>query len=395
MKILISIFRLYNIGGIESSVINLINEIKYDHEVSLCVLTNKINDDFSIPKGVNIIKGSNILRDTFISRDALVDQSFIEKLIRNIRRFKRRILGANYCINNVLKKLNTEESFDVAIAFINNKYNKDGILISGGDYDYVIKKIKAKRKIAWIHADPHLEGFNFEISNMVFEPFDAIVNVSKSAKRVFDEIIPKYKYKSYVVYNMYNIEKMIRLSTSINPYINDLEKLHFVTVSRIDNKTKRLDRIIKVCSKLRKEGYNNFNWTIVGDGPDYNELSMLIKNENLSNTVTMIGAESNPYPYMKFADLYISTSDFETFGMSVREAQILGCPVLITDIGPSKELVEDNVNGLICDNSTNGLTVELRRILNNTDVLLSIRESLNCKGFSNDKAKEQFNKICN
>lgn len=392
MKIFISIFRLYKIGGIESSLINLINEINDSHDITLCVLTDVINSEFILPQ-VNIIRGSRTLRDSFIARDSLKQQSIVEKLIRNFRRLIKRMLGSFFVINCNLKKIKIDDEYDVAIAFINDTYTSNGQFKSGGDYDFVSRYIKAKKKIAWIHGDPYQEGLTYEICKTVFSPFDSIINVSYSCKDQFDKIIPNYINKSFVVYNMYNIDRINALSIEYNPYQHYIKRLHFVTVTRIDNKSKRIDRIIKVCNNLIKSGFTNFDWTVVGEGPDFREMNQMVLDKNLSDIIIMKGAEYNPYPYMKYADLYISTSVFESFGMSVREAQILNCPVLITNVRPSNELVDKTLTGIICENSTSGIYNSIVEILKNTDILSNIRNYLNDHPFTNKVSLKQFNAL--
>lgn len=393
MKLFISVFRLYNIGGIESSLLNLLNEFKNDYDITLCVLTDEINKEFTI-ENVKIIDGSKCLRDSFLSRDYLKFQSIFNRLIRNYRRLKRIIFGKKYIIKKSLIKIKSNITYDVAIAFINDTYTVDGIFKSGGDYEYINKHINAKKKIAWIHGSPIVEGFTSrEICKQVFTPFDYIINVSRYCKALFDEIIPEFKNKSLVVYNMYDISRIIKLSVEYNPYSNISNKLHFVTVSRLDNKSKRLDRIIKVCHQLVRQGFSDFDWTIVGDGPDLNTLKKMVIDKKLTGIVNLVGAKYNPYPYMKYADLYISSSSYESYGMSVREAQILKCPVLITEVGPSNEIVDNFKNGIICDNSTKGLYESIRNILNDISVLFPIREYLVENEITNEQAKEQFNAL--
>lgn len=389
MKIFISVFRLYNIGGIESSLLNLLSEIKDHCDITLCVLTDEINNEFDV-KNIKIVKGSTCLRDSFLSRRYLSSQSKYRIIIRNIRRLYRRIFGAKHVIEKSLNKIKVNELFDVAIAFINDTYTVNGTFKSGGDYDFIIKHINAKKKLAWIHGDPIVEGFSSKkICNQVFTPFDAIVNVSRYCKDVFDSIIPEFQYKSFVVYNMYDILRINKLSNEYNPY-NKSNKLHFVTVARLDNKSKRLDRIVNVCQRLLEDGFDDFDWAIVGDGPDYVNLKELIIEKKLTGVVNLVGSKYNPYPYMRFADLYISSSAYESYGMSIREAQILKCPVLITEVGPSNELVDNLINGVICDNSTDGLYDSVKKVLNKEIDIVSIKNYLIENEISNKEAKEQF-----
>ena len=61
-------------------------------------------------------------------------------------------------------------------------------------------------------------------------------------------------------------------------------------------KFKRITNESQNAQKLKDKG-ELFHWTIVGDGTDRDSLIRLIKENNLEEEVTLVGAKSNPYPY--------------------------------------------------------------------------------------------------
>ncbi len=86
---------------------------------------------------------------------------------------------------------------------------------------------------------------------------------------------------------------------------------------------------MEAVSILRKKGYR-IALDILGTGPREEELGRLAARLGIENNVCFRGFVSNPYPYIRHADLICVTSESEGFSMVVAEALILGTPVLST-----------------------------------------------------------------
>lgn len=394
MKVFICVGSIVDIGGISSALVNLLNEISSNNSITLCAINNYISSNKNLPNNIRVISGSDFLQDCFVDRTKLNNQNIIRKIIRNCRRIERKIFGREWAIHKGVKNIKITDFYDVAIAFSNDLFDKNGNIINGGNYELVASGINASRKIAWIHNDARECGFTTEICNSIFSNFDAIVNVSYFCKNIFDEISPNTISKSTVVYNLYDIERIKSMAGDISPYaING--KVHFVTVCRLNNYQKRVDRIIDVIKKLKELGYSCFDWTIVGDGNDRFSIESSIHNYNLTDTVYMTGLLSNPYPFIKFADAFVLASKFEGLPVTVKEAQILGVPALITNFGAAHEAVEDGENGLICVNSTDGLFNLIKSVLDDKKVLSDLKLKLKEKPVDNSIAINQFVNVCN
>ena len=390
MKIFISVLQLKDSGGITPSTLNLLNEIKSKHDVTLCVLSYRSKHKV-IPTEIHILEGSSWIRDSLAPRFELSTQNPFQKVRRNLRRTLRRIFGTPFIISRGLKEVKPDGSYDVAIAYSNNLYCDDRLAL-GGDYDLVLRNVNAKKKVAWIHNDPYKCGFTNELCHDMFKDFNAVVCVSKDNQRLLNEIYPEGNDKSYTVYNMYDIQKILRLSTrEPNPYTSSA-KIHFVTVARIDNEQKRIDRIVKVCKRLKNEGYTDFDWTVVGDGKNLYELTKLSSEYELTN-LHFVGLKINPYPYMLHADASVLVSDYEGYSMTVKESQILGTPTIVTNYDSAKEAVNDGYEGIICPNSTEGVYFAIKSILDNPKQLKLYADYLSQNPITNDLALEQFDEV--
>ena len=392
MKVLISCFTIRDIGGISTSVLNLLNGIHDKYDVSLCVLSNEISPNVHIPKDVQLIPGSDIFQDAFGERSAFRKYGLVRKMKAWYRRLYKVVFGVSAALEMVTRHFKIDESFDTAIAFYNSAYNSKGVKTVGGDFEVVINSVKAKKKIAWIHNDANKLGITHDIALVLFEPFDAIVNVSYDCKSTFDRIVPEYKDKSFVVYNLHDIDTIQRKADEGNPFAPD-GKLHFVTVARLSDYQKKISRIIETCIRLHKEGYDSFTWTLVGDGVHRNLYENQVKEEQIEHIVKFSGLQPNPYPYMKNADAFVLSSLYEGLPMTVKEAQIVGCPTLVTDFGSAEEAVENGKQGLICENSTEGVYTMIKDILNNPDQLNTFKIYLSENPVDNKLGLEQFHNI--
>jgi glycosyltransferase involved in cell wall biosynthesis len=275
--------------------------------------------------------------------------------------------------------------YDAAISFAHDKWVNG---FYGGCNDFVKRKVDAVRKVAWVHNDPYKLAFTRGICEKAYEEFDCIVNVSHACKEKFDEIVPGFKDKSKVVYNMFNAEEIRRLSVECDPY--EYQGFRIVTVSRLFNLQKRIDRIIECCRRLKAEGFEGFRWHVVGDGPDSGWLREKSALENVDDILFFEGHKDNPHPYMRHADVFVLTSRYEAQGMVVTESLITGTPVIVTDYEEAFEFVKNNENGIITVNSTDGVYAAVRDVLLHRDKLAPMRDYIASQEFDNSQALEQF-----
>ncbi len=390
-KILISVTYLKEIGGISTAAVNLLNEIHDKYDITLCVPCDFISEKYQLPNDIKVISGSKYLCDIITDRKFLWQQSLLRKMIRNIRRLSNHYIFRGRLIPKALKEIKVAGEYDAAIAFADFAYNSKQRKCF--DYEIVLNQVRAKKKIAWIHNDPEKLGWDKSLIEQKLSGFDTIVNVSKYGKKIFDEMAPQFSKKSSVVYNFYNIEKIKYLSTQFqNPFANN-GKIHFVTVARIQREQKRIDRIIYTCKRLSKAGYKNFDWTLVGSSSEIEYLKNLVSELGLSSIIKFAGLQKNPYPYFRYADASVLSSEYEGLSMTLRESQILYTPILLTNFGAAKEAVENGKQGIICDNNKEAFYNMIKSVLDKPICLSIYREYLKKNQISNEVALHQFDSL--
>lgn len=250
------------------------------------------------------------------------------------------------------------------------------------------------KKIAWVHTDvinnPWSENLygGREAEQRCYNNFDAIVCVSQTIK---DAFIQKYgmEEKVHLLYNIIDSDKIksngqesINLSSYKRPLI-----LQCGSFWRV----KGYDRTVKVCARLRDEGFD-FSVIIMGIGYERDEIEQLLDEFNIRDRFTLMDYQPNPYSYMKNADFYLCSSYAEGYSTTVCESVILGTPVITTECSGMREIFGNNECGIICENSEIGLYNAIKNVLEHPDSLKKYHsESLVRSEYFN--TKNQIEKI--
>ncbi len=392
MKLLFVLPLMTGIGGIQASLLNLLHEIEpRGHDVTVCVFGNHISDDTPLPAWVQVTRGPRTLeycladfasaRHRYPRREmpALVATKVVRRLVSY-----RRVLDAS------LRGYRVPGRFDLAIAYANDIY-ADGDFI-GGANDIVRRCVEADRKVAWIHNDAHQHGLDAQTIRRTYAQFDEVVNVSNTCKGIFDDIAPDFAAKSRVVLNMMNRDRIRRLADGPTPYPED-GVFRLVTVARLDNHQKRLDRVIDACARLKDAGVPPFRWHVIGDGPDERMLRRLARERAVDDVLSFEGRRSNPFRYVSHADLFVLTSDYEAYGMVLDEALTLGVPVVCTNYPAAAEVVSDGRNGLLTELSVDSLVDTVVAAMTDPTLLTRLRATIAATPRDNEVAVRQFEAV--
>ena len=324
-------------GGAERVLIDICNELKNEYDITIFSLYGNGGLEKQLDKE---IKFESVYNRSFNELSKLEKILFSLKLIF----FKK----------SIYKKY-VKKDFDVEIAFLEGPITR---LFS--------VKNKSVQKIAWVHNDIKLvfgQGLKAKIKvfidKNVYKQYNKIVFVTKDNKKSFEDVY-KLNNNRYVIYNYLNQKEVIKKSEE---KIVDLSNnINFVTVSRLVEQ-KAIDRLVKVHSKLIKDGYKH-NLYVIGDGPKNNEIRELISENKVENTFVLLGQMENPYPYIKVADYFCLFSYFEGYPMVLEEAKTLNKFILITDTAARENLINYR-NCLISENNESGIYETIKNVLEN------------------------------
>jgi glycosyltransferase involved in cell wall biosynthesis len=125
------------------------------------------------------------------------------------------------------------------------------------------------------------------------------------------------------------------------------------------------DIIINALACADRSTIDKIHVNIIGDGPARKEIEELIRSNNLTENVSMLGAIDNSKvrKYLSNSNIFILTSRNEGLPISIIEAMREGLAIISTNISGIPELVENNYNGLLIDPSVE----QLKDIFNNID----------------------------
>lgn len=337
------------IGGAEKSLLTILSMFDYDRfDVDLLLFRH--NGEFMpfLPSEVNLLP-EDIVFQCF---DRNRKKSPVEYAKKGM--FGRAVHAAAYLAKVFLSRITRSslyigwkhqkhffipptDSYDVAIAFLERR-----------TIYYVADLINADKKIGFIHNDYSVYPYDEKEDMRCFNEFDWIAAVSEHCKDVLCEKFPMYTDKFTVIKNMVS-RKLIR-EMSEEPILNfkkEPNTMYLVSVGRLTPQ-KGFDNAIEICSKLINEG-QNVKWYIVGEGEQRQELEKKISENNLENNFILVGADVNPYRWMKMCDVYVQPSRFEGFGITVAEAKAMNKKIVAAHIPEFEELLGDYPNGITAD----------------------------------------------
>ena len=122
------------------------------------------------------------------------------------------------------------------------------------------------------------------------------------------------------------------------------------------------DLCIEASKILQNKGYR-FQWFFVGDGPSRQEIERLAKERGVDKEIRLVGMQPNPYPYIQAADVYVQSSRYEGFGLTVTEAKILGRAIVCTNFPTAFNQLENEKNGLIVEMTAQQIADGVERLI--------------------------------
>lgn len=185
-------------------------------------------------------------------------------------------------------------------------------------------------------------------------------------------IINNYSGIEFLKKHKFNIDKLEIIPNGIEVYDvvldrNDDEIVRILSVGRFDI-SKDYITSLKVISKLLNETKKEIEYTIVGYGELENEIKSFIDKEKIGNRVKMVINPSNIEYYYSNASIFLQSSIFEGMSNTLMEAMTFSLPIVTTNVGDNKMLVEDNVNGYVCEpKNINQLLEKLNSLVNSKE----------------------------
>ncbi len=405
-RIFIAIHYL-EIGGAERSLIGLLNALDYTkYKVDLFVYQHRGEYMNLIPKQVNLLPeiGSyaaiekpmkEVLREGHlgVALGRLLAQRKGKRFAK-IHKGKESIAVFQYVHSYVvpfLPSLYKYGEYDLAISFLI-------------PHNIVRDKVKAKQKWAWIHTDYSFLEMDTKVELPVWSAYDKIVSISEDVTKGFLTKFPSLKNKILLMENILS-EQFVREQADSGLEFRDegLGQSMFNAQCSMFNKKegsvnllsvgrysypKAFDRAVHICKALVEKGLN-IHWYIIGFGGEEAKIRKVIDDTGMQEHFILLGKKLNPYPYIKACDVYVQPSRYEGKAVTVREAQILCKPVVITNYATAPSQVQDGIDGVIVPNDVEGAAEGIAAFLQDTQKQQHIIEYLQTHHYGNeDEAKK-------
>lgn len=256
-----------------------------------------------------------------------------------------------------------DTEYDLAISFLTPHY-------------FVAEKVRAKKRIAWIHTDYSFVQIDTESERKMWAAYDHIASISEDVTKGFLTKFPSLADKIVLIENI--LPKALIEKQAQEEPDSDFKADGRITLLSIGRfcSAKNFDNVPDICRRLVERGCD-VNWYLIGYGQDEGLIRQKIEEAGMQDRVIILGKKENPYPYIKACDLYVQPSRYEGKCVAVREAQMLGKPVVITDYPTAGSQLENGVDGVVVPLDNDKCAVGIVDLLSDPQKMQMLAE--NCK----------------
>ncbi len=357
------------IGGIETALVNLLNQLDYEtYDVTCLILRNYQEMAHRLPKQVRLLVADRHGAVSFGKPYHWTRLYHLTEESANPSRLHKAMMWVVPAIKWVENRLYIRyirenlrgEHFDTCVIY------------SDRTAEIAVRGIHADRYLMFYHHGAMRRVYHDEIG---YKRSERVITVSNHQAEKLRAFRPEYANKIVAVHNLVDVEQIREKGMEEKPESFSPEQFHIVSCGRV-SREKGMDLAVEACAKLVTTGHKQIHWWIVGGGPAEEEVWEKIRQLGMEQYVTMLGMKDNPYPYIARADLYVQPSRYEGYPLSILEALILGKPVVSTDNGGAGEILQPEVTGLLCPISAEGIAEAVEKLLFQPEDLERLRENV-------------------
>lgn len=388
------------IGGAETALVGLLNALDPARvDVDLFLYDHRGEMMQFIPEWVNLLPQ--------IPKYSVLERPIVELVKRGFwgiaaaRMWAKRISKVAYkrsgsklennggldkmskCTTPLLPKINPSMTYDLAISFLT-------------PHRIVAEKVKAKKKIAWIHTDYTRVWVDAEDELKVWQKYDYVASISGDVTNTFLQVFPSLAPKIVEIENILSptfVRKRAELQ-DVDKEIRHEGAITLLSVGRFSD-AKNYDNVPDICKRLINETKLNIKWYIIGYGGDEALIRKKIKEAGMEEHVILLGKRSNPYPYIKACDIYVQPSRYEGKSVTVREAQMLCKPVVVTNYPTAPSQIRSGIDGVIVPMDNEGCANGLAEVICDKPLQERIIAHLKTHDYGNESEVEKIYTLIN
>lgn len=353
MKHVLFVISALTTGGAEKSLVNLLNLFDFaTYKVDLLLFKREGVFLKQVPPQVNIVDIPDTLKYAYQSLDASAVMQ-LPALNSGIRRY----VGTWYArmkykeLANKGKQIRWNRFYRAAIRELPGEYDVAISYMHGEAMYYVAEKVRAKRKITWVHNDYSAIGFDEELDRPYFERFDKIVTISEECVHKFQEAFPDLADRTRCIPNLTSASLVRKMALEYQPEefrearAADPGALLLLSIGRLSEQ-KGFDIAIQAARMMKERGIR-FHWFIIGHGELRRRLQQQINEAKLEDRFVLLGTRENPYPYLRCCDVVVQPSRYEGKSVVLDEAKILEKPIVVSDYATVRDQIQDGLEGVV------------------------------------------------
>ena len=388
------------IGGAETALVGLLNALDPARvDVDLFLYDHRGEMMQFIPEWVNLLPQ--------IPKYSVLERPIVELVKRGFwgiaaaRMWAKRISKVAYkrsgstlennggldkmskCTTPLLPRINQSVTYDLAISFLT-------------PHRIVAEKVKAKKKIAWIHTDYTRVWVDAEDELKVWQKYDYVASISGDVTNTFLQVFPSLAPKIVEIENILSptfVRKRAELQ-DVDKEIRHEGTITLLSVGRFSD-AKNYDNVPDICKRLINKTKLNIRWYIIGYGGDEALIRQKIKEAGMEEHVILLGKRSNPYPYIKACDIYVQPSRYEGKSVTVREAQMLCKPVVVTNYPTAPSQIRSGIDGVIVPMDNEGCAHGLAEVICDKPLQERIIAHLKTHDYGNESEVEKIYTLIN
>ena len=287
------------------------------------------------------------------------------------------------CTTPLLPKINQSVTYNLAISFLT-------------PHRIVAEKVKAKKKIAWIHTDYTRVWVDAEEELKVWQKYDYVASISGDVTNTFLQVFPSLAPKIVEIENILSpsfVRKRAELK-DVDKEIRHEGAITLLSVGRFSD-AKNYDNVPDICKRLIGKTKLNIKWYIIGYGGDEALIRQKIKEAGMEEHVILLGKRINPYPYIKACDIYVQPSRYEGKSVTVREAQMLCKPVVVTNYPTAPSQIRSGIDGVIVPMDNEGCAHGLAEVICDKPLQERIIAHLKTHDYGNESEVEKIYTLIN
>ena len=379
-KVLFVMLSLYN-GGAEKSLVNMLNELPDDrYEVDLLLFKKKGMFLDQVPSWINILDTPDRLKKLYAPLKESGDMIFTKLAGTAISRLHEKN-------PNIRQGYRWEKFYSRKVDKLQKEYDVAIAYATGEAMFYVGEKVKAAKKIVWIHNDFRSAKHPKEYDYVYFKDME-LVTISDECARIVEEEFSDLNKHVHSIANITSSAVVRRRAEEFIPKELEPDKTNIVSIGRLSEQ-KGFDIAIDAAAILRDRNMK-FKWSVIGDGSLHDGLQKKISDKHLEDCFELIGPRENPYPYIKHCDIFAQTSRFEGKSVVLDEAKILGAPILVTDYPTVHDQIQNENEGMIVGINAEAIAAGIEKLISDKELRERYSEYLLSREYGNQDEIQKY-----